>query len=396
MLDPGAAFAAESPPTTSTGTGMANWQTHLERWRAAGLVDAATAERIGNWERTHGRAAGRDRLAHFAFGLGGLLLAAGVLLFVAAHWDELSPGARFALVLLLVGILHGAGAIAAERSPGLATTLHAVGTAALGAGIFLSGQIFHMAEHWPGALLLWTIGAVAALLILRDWPHVLWVAVLAPAWLVAEWIELFEPLDTDRWIRPVCAGLTLLALAYLSARTSEHPAGWRTVLTRLGAVALIPVALFYGVVIADGTTDGDIPATWNVLGWVVALLAPAAVAYFLRRRDALWLLPAPVWVLLLAALPEDSVFGELSMYLLYALAAVGVVLLGLREQQRLIVNLGVLGFALTVLFFYFASVFDRFGRSLGLIGLGVVFIGGGWLLERTRRQLVGRIGGSPA
>jgi len=375
---------------------MANWQTHLERWRAAGLVDAATAERIGNWERTHGRAAGRDRLAHFAFGLGGLLLAAGVLLFVAAHWDELSPGARFALVLLLVGILHGAGAIAAERSPGLATTLHAVGTAALGAGIFLSGQIFHMAEHWPGALLLWTIGAVAALLILRDWPHVLWVAVLAPAWLVAEWIELFEPLDTDRWIRPVCAGLTLLALAYLSARTSEHPAGWRTVLTRLGAVALIPVALFYGVVIADGTTDGDIPATWNVLGWVVALLAPAAVAYFLRRRDALWLLPAPVWVLLLAALPEDSVFGELSMYLLYALAAVSVVLLGLREQQRLIVNLGVLGFALTVLFFYFASVFDRFGRSLGLIGLGVVFIGGGWLLERTRRQLVGRIGGSPA
>lgn len=374
---------------------MANWQTHLERWRAAGLVDAATVERIGNWERTHGRAS-RDRLAQLAFGLGGLLLAAGVLLFVAAHWDELSPGVRFALVLLLVGILHGAGALTAERSPGLATTLHAVGTAALGAGIFLSGQIFHMAEHWPGALLLWTLGAAAALAILRDWPHVLWVAVLAPAWLAGEWIELHEPVNTDRWMKPVFAGLTLLALAYLSARTSERATGWRAVLTRLGAATLIPAALVYGAVIDDGAVNDAIPVTWNVLGWTVALLLPAAVAYFLRRRDAVWLAPAPIWVLLLAALPEDGVSRELAMYVLYALAAVGIVLWGLREQQRLIVNLGVLGFALTILFFYFASLFDRLGRSLGLIGLGVVFIGGGWLLERTRRQLVGRIGGSPA
>ena len=49
------------------------------------------------------------------------------------------------------------------------------------------------------------------------------------------------------------------------------------------------------------------------------------------------------------------------------------------------------GFALTVLSFYFGSLFDMLGRALGLIGMGVLFIGGGWLLERARRQLVGRI-----
>jgi hypothetical protein len=33
-------------------------------------------------------------------------------------------------------------------------------------------------------------------------------------------------------------------------------------------------------------------------------------------------------------------------------------------------------------------VFDKFGRSLVLIALGALFIGGGWLLERTRRRLL--------
>jgi hypothetical protein len=51
----------------------------------------------------------------------------------------------------------------------------------------------------------------------------------------------------------------------------------------------------------------------------------------------------------------------------------------------------VLGFALAVLAFYFSSVFDRLGRALGLIGIGVLFIGGGWLLERARRRLISRL-----
>jgi hypothetical protein len=69
-----------------------------------------------------------------------------------------------------------------------------------------------------------------------------------------------------------------------------------------------------------------------------------------------------------------------------------VVLWGVKDQQRLAVNVGVLGFALAVFGFYFSSVFDKLDRALGLIGIGVIFIGGGWLLERARRKLIGRIG----
>ena len=125
----------------------AQWQSALARWVSAGLIDPTTADRIRTWETAHGERASRSRLAFIAFGLGGLLLIAGVLLFVAAHWDDLSPASRFALVLAMTGALHIGGALAERSSAGLATTLHAVGTAAFGAGIFLSGQIFNMAEH---------------------------------------------------------------------------------------------------------------------------------------------------------------------------------------------------------------------------------------------------------
>jgi uncharacterized membrane protein len=55
-------------------------------------------------------------------------LGAGVLLFVSAHWDELSPGRRMMLALLMVAFFHMAGMAATGRFDSLATALHAVGT----------------------------------------------------------------------------------------------------------------------------------------------------------------------------------------------------------------------------------------------------------------------------
>ena len=73
---------------------------------------------------------------------------------------------------------------------------------------------------------------------------------------------------------------------------------------------------------------------------------------------------------------------------------------GLLERRSERINLGVAGFALTVIIFYFSDVMDKLGRSASLIGLGVLFLFlflfGGWALERARRQLVARVaGGTP-
>jgi hypothetical protein len=50
------------------------------------------------------------------------------------------------------------------------------------------------------------------------------------------------------------------------------------------------------------------------------------------------------------------------------------------------------GFAIAVFWFYYSDIFDKVGRSLGLIGLGILFLAGGWALEKMRRGLMSRMG----
>lgn len=374
-----------------------DWQASLARWVEAGLVDSALAARIRDWEAVHGDESKKSRLTLIVFAFGGLLLTAGILLFVAAHWDDLSPGGRFALVLSMVAVLHAGGAFAARSGEALAATLHAVGTGALGAAVYLSGQIFHMAEHWPGALMLWSVGAAVGVWLLRQWPQVLWLALLAPAWLWGEWLERLPPFSYWRGVTPAAVGVFLLACVYLAASPAGSEGRWRRALAWLGAIALLPAAIGLGIagdssVWLDGSVKRqEVGSVAIVIAWTLAVAAPLALAWWLRGRDALWLLAALAWAIIVTQVDAQTDAAELGLYALFAVGASGIVLWGLKDRQRLAINVGVLGFAIAVLAFYFSSVFDKLGRAFGLIGIGIIFIGGGWLLERMRRRLVQRI-----
>jgi len=143
----------------------------LDRWINSGVVDAKTAERIRAFEESERSSEGLRWPVLLALGLGGVLLCAGVLLFVAAHWNELSPAWRFTLVLLLVGLFPILGAFTTERFPALGAMFYAIATICVGTGIFLTAQIFNLQEHWPSGILLWAVGALAGWLLLRQWPQ---------------------------------------------------------------------------------------------------------------------------------------------------------------------------------------------------------------------------------
>jgi hypothetical protein len=205
----------------------------LTRWLGAGLVDLDTVERIRAFE-ARGQKPGRVRWwAALVVALGGLLVAAGILLFVAAHWNRLAPSERFAVVVASTAVLHAAAAAVGSRFPALATTLHAVGTVAAGAGIFLSAQIFNLQAHWLDGLLLWAIAACVGTLLLGDWPQAGLAAVLVPFWV---WLRWFERYDNAAWhVGPVIVWPLAIAFAYLSSAAPVARRSASHVLTRPGA-----------------------------------------------------------------------------------------------------------------------------------------------------------------
>jgi len=82
---------------------------------------------------------------------------------------------------------------------------------------------------------------------------------------------------------------------------------------------------------------------------------------------------------------------NLAAHALVAAFAVFIIWWGVRLASKALVNLGIVEFAVAVGWFYFSDIFDKVGRSLGLIGLGVLFLAGGWALEKTRRGLLARM-----
>jgi uncharacterized membrane protein len=84
-------------------------------------------------------------------------------------------------------------------------------------------------------------------------------------------------------------------------------------------------------------------------------------------------------------------YNEIVPFLWCLIGSVGLIAWGLREGRKERINLGVAGFGITILWFYFSSVMDKLGRSESLIGFGVIFLLGGWFLERARRRLVANL-----
>ena len=130
--------------------------------------------------------------------------------------------------------------------------------------------------------------------------------------------------------------------------------------------------------------------------FVLALALPMMVALLLRRRGAIWNFGATAWVFGLGMLDGHGNDQRLIIYALCGLGAIGLIAWGVKEVEKNYINIGVPGFAITVIVFYFSNVLDKLGRSFALILFGVIFLVGGYLLERMRRKLVARLAGGAA
>jgi uncharacterized membrane protein len=386
---------------------MPDFDELLVRWRNAGVLDAQAEARIRAFEDAQEEPgiagiAGIRWQGIIALILGGILLACGVALFVSAHWDELGPGARYTIVFLMVAVFHLAGGFARERYFALSTTLHAVGTLATGAAIALVGQIFNIQDHWPAAVLMWALAALAGWWLLQDQVQQTIALLLIPAWMFSELAYYMErQIGSDVYIG---RALFLWAILYLTFFVrSERKVVQGTLFAVAAVAAVIGTEFMTTGWISFSSEQTFIPFSVRFWAWVVIAALPLVIAAFHGHKG---LIPIALGIVYAIVLPwctrtwtRNDTFGtyrqtytgvepNLAAHAVIALFAVFLCYWGVRLASRALVNLSVVYFAIAVARFYFSDIFNKVDRSVGLIGLGVLFLAGGWMLEKTRRRLM--------
>ena len=396
---------------------MANIEPQLNRWVEGGVLDAEAVARIRAFEASNPAPGGRTRWwrsqpqaivvgvswqSVVPLILGAILLACGVALFVSAHWDQLSPGARLTLVFLMVAVFHLAAGPAKESYPRTSTTLHALGTLAMGPAIALVGQIFHLSSHWPSAVLLWAVGALAGWLLLGAEAQQTLALLLVPAWITCELAEAGgDHIGTEIYVGRLLVVWAILYLTFFDGSRRRFVHGVLTAAAILTAVA--GTALLLTGWESYTWSQTFLPFGTRFWAWAALAALPLIVALFHGHKALVPVAAAIVYALVLPWCYRTwddnwSYQGRnyhhiytgpnLVAYLVVAVFAVFLCGWGVRLGSKLLVNFGVVGFAATVVWFYSSSIMTAINRSVALIGLGVLFLAGGWALEKLRRRMI--------
>lgn len=417
-------------------------RTDLSRWAERGLVRREDVDAILKDAGAADRAPGS--LPNLLALLGAVLVAAGALLFLAANWEGMGRIAKLAVLSAALWGAHAASYAALRvRSDQFAEAMMLLGVALFGAGIMLIGQIYHLSADPPAGVLLWALGAIVAA---WAWPSQLaacgalvlislWFTLAAPESPLAVylpflpvWAAMLPPILRTRWMAAYHVALASAAwfvVVTLVMLMSEDGGGSEDLL-RLGSAlaallltggsllsALVPAVPFAvpleryaltGALAAvsllalpsfhDGRAAGD--PWWSGMAALVLLAAFAGAVFRWRLASDRLALGAVVLVAVAvgcAVVPAEHGWLALAALNLALVAAlIGLIAEGYRRDDRFVVNLGFLAFALTILRLYFDTFWLLFDRSLFFMVGGLLVIALGWVLERKRRHLIGGLG----
>ena len=369
----------------------------IEAWHKAGVIDAATRDRLIAYEAANARPIALWAL----FGIGALAIALGLVSVVAANWEEIPGVLRLGVHLALIGAALGAlwlreDALAA-RTPWAAEALVFI-TAALGLTFFGHvGQVYQTASPIWQPLAAWLVLFAPLLLTSgRSWP-VAGALMGVLVWMVWDY--------ADRTASLPGAGLTLSVIMWLALITAlpvlVAPLGawgrrgaaranfWRR-LEQAGlayAVAGASLAAVLASMDALARTEAIASPPAMVLRGAIAVAAGWALA-LLRRgvsgRMAGAIVAGAGVATPLALLTSGSDIAAAALFMaLWAGIAAGALKAGWRGVFQLAV--GVIALRLIILSFELAS--DLLLSGFGLTLSGVLILGIGWAALKVSRRL---------
>jgi len=369
----------------------------ITTWHEAGLIDAATRDRLLAYEASHARP-----LALWAvFGIGALAIGLGLVSVVAANWEEI-PGqlrlaAHLALIAAALAALFWREDRIAERSPWAAEALLFV-TAALGLTFFGHlGQVYQTSSPLWQPLAMW-LALFAPLLLLmgRSWPAAL--AVLGGAvWCAWDYatagVNPFPPPPAGDPAMLWRAGVTALPVlfapvaAWLRAR-STRPDFWRR-LEQLALAYAVGGASF-ACALASVDELGNAAEAGIALRGAIGVLAGVGVialrpATSGRMAGAIIIGAGLTLALALVADEHDVLAAALFMALWVGIAAAALV-----AQWRGVFQLAVGVIALRLIVLSFELAGDLLTSGAGLIAAGLMILGVAWVAVRVSKRFAPR------
>lgn len=383
-----------------------------QAWERDGLISADQRMHILEryaWQRRIEARAGSSRLIATITILGSILIGVGVLLFIAANWAAIPKAVK---LLMIFGILigtYGTGyflRFGKGSYPKLGAALIFLGTIMFGAAIFLIAQIYHISAHYPNGVLIWGVGILPLVYVLRFRSVLILTLAVLCLWFDMELtyhMDLGEHMSILALVMiNLLAGLLLwmLGLAHAARESYKELAG---------------PYLVFGMII---TLAAGFVFTFE-LPRHISLAAPQLMPYFygasvLGLASLILFTAAPEkergWVpestLLLIGMA--TVFGLVRFFpgpyqfvddgakLAFLVAAnsiflavvIGIVLLGYVRKRPAYINIGLVFFVVFVCARYFDFFWKFLPRSIFFIVGGCILLAGGAAMERKRRMIM--------
>ncbi|MDD5064065.1 MAG: DUF2157 domain-containing protein [Phycisphaerae bacterium] len=187
----------------------------LQIWQSDGIITPGQSTAINQrymLDQTAGES--RNIVLSAIYIIGAVLVAAGVISFVAAHWDKITPSVKIAVIISFMLACHLSGFYLwkiSGKSPRLGHALITLGTLVFGANIGLLAQIFHIEANFYNGMYAWAIGALVMAYALESEPNII-IAVIVSFIAFCGWIAD----DSHSFCYyPFVAAAVVLPFAYL-------------------------------------------------------------------------------------------------------------------------------------------------------------------------------------
>lgn len=372
----------------------------IAEWHEAGLIDAATRDRLAAYEAEHAR----PLLLWAVWGIGALAIGLGVVSVVAANWEDI-PGlvrlaVHLALIAGLLGLLFLREAQLAERSPWIVEALVFV-TAALGLTFFGHlGQVYQTSSPiWQPLGLWFALFSPLLLLTGRSWASAL--AVMGGAvWTAWEYAGASTGYgrETDLalsiWLAFVVALPVAFApfAAWLGGRSPREDFWER--LEQLALAYAVAGGSLACVVASFGGLDGPQHALASVLTCAAVLVAGGIGVALARpgvsgQMAGAIIAGAGLVMPLAYAVNDTTVPAALVFFALWV--GIGAAALTAQWRRGFQQAVGVIALRLIILSFELAG--DLLMNGLGLILAGLMILGVAWGAVRVSKRFAPRAEG---